>query len=148
MEEQLRIESEEDVQEILNLAIRKDSQGVGDLRKRMTEIARELGISEEALELATAEHLRESGIRKDLAAFQAHLRRGFFRHIVPYVLVNAMFMVMCLTSTPRESWFVFPLLGWGIGVSMHAYRAYIRPAEATDPEFLTWRALRNAKLPH
>lgn len=46
-------------------------------------------------------------------------KRGFIAHEVVYVLVNAMLIAINLIYTPEVIWFFYPLIGWGIGISMH-----------------------------
>ena len=44
---------------------------------------------------------------------------GFSVHLVVYVLVNAMLIAINFIYSPEDIWFFYPLLGWGIGISMH-----------------------------
>lgn len=46
-------------------------------------------------------------------------KRGFSVHLVVYVLVNAMLIAGNLIYSPEAIWFFYPLLGWGIGISIH-----------------------------
>ena len=46
-------------------------------------------------------------------------KRGFSVHLVVYVLVNAMLIAINFIYTPEVLWFFYPLIGWGIGISMH-----------------------------
>jgi len=46
-------------------------------------------------------------------------RRGFSVHLVAYVLVNAMLIAVNLLYSPEHLWFIYPLVGWGIGISLH-----------------------------
>jgi hypothetical protein len=46
-------------------------------------------------------------------------RRGFYVHAAVYVLVNILLMVINLMFFPTFLWFFFPLIGWGIGLTMH-----------------------------
>jgi len=46
-------------------------------------------------------------------------KRGFLAHLVVYVLVNAMFIAINFIYSPEAIWFFYPLIGWGIGISMH-----------------------------
>ena len=46
-------------------------------------------------------------------------KRGFSVHLVVYVLVNAMLIAINLIYSPEAIWFFYPLIGWGIGISMH-----------------------------
>ena len=45
--------------------------------------------------------------------------RGLYLHLAVYLLVNAvLFLVNALT--PGTWWFFWPLIGWGVGLSIHA----------------------------
>ena len=44
---------------------------------------------------------------------------GFLVHLVVYVLVNAMLIAINFIYSPEDIWFFYPLIGWGIGISMH-----------------------------
>jgi hypothetical protein len=48
-------------------------------------------------------------------------------HVTTYVLVN-MFLVAIWAVTGVEFfWPVFPILGWGVGLALHAWDVYRRP---------------------
>ncbi len=44
---------------------------------------------------------------------------GFLVHLVVYVLVNVMLIAINFIYSPEDIWFFYPLIGWGIGISMH-----------------------------
>ena len=46
--------------------------------------------------------------------------RGFYSHLLTYVLVNVALLVLNLTTSPGSLWFYWPLFGWGVGVLAHA----------------------------
>jgi len=46
-------------------------------------------------------------------------KRGFLVHLVVYALVNTMLIAINLIYSPEAIWFFYPLIGWGIGISMH-----------------------------
>lgn len=46
--------------------------------------------------------------------------RGFYIHIAAYILVNLLLFAINEIATPEVLWFVWPLLGWGIGLGIHA----------------------------
>lgn len=47
--------------------------------------------------------------------------RDFYVHLGVYLIVNgALFAINMLTS-PDTLWFYWPLLGWGVGVAIHAF---------------------------
>ncbi|MCP4751690.1 MAG: 2TM domain-containing protein [Proteobacteria bacterium] len=49
-------------------------------------------------------------------------KRGFIHHLVPYVAVNSILVFLNLIST-WFPWALFPLLGWGIGLTSHYFAA-------------------------
>jgi hypothetical protein len=46
---------------------------------------------------------------------------GFRIHLIVYAAVNALLMAINLLSSSNALWFQWPLLGWGVGVSGHAF---------------------------
>ncbi|MEM2909762.1 MAG: 2TM domain-containing protein [Nitrososphaerota archaeon] len=45
--------------------------------------------------------------------------RGFLSHLAAYVIVNVFLVFINLYTYPTAIWFVWPLLGWGIGLAFH-----------------------------
>ena len=50
--------------------------------------------------------------------------RGFYHHLAAYVVINAALVLINLLTSPRDLWFMWPLLGWGIGVALHALSVF------------------------
>ena len=52
-------------------------------------------------------------------------RRGFFPHLIMYVVVNAGLVVLWAATGPETFfWPAFPLLFWGGGLLVHAWSAF------------------------
>ncbi len=49
--------------------------------------------------------------------------KGFYIHAMTFVLVNIMLFVINLL-TGGAWWFFWPLLGWGIGLGVHALNVF------------------------
>jgi hypothetical protein len=49
---------------------------------------------------------------------------GFYIHLTVYVGVNILLCIINLLTSPRYLWFLWPLIGWGIGVFFHALRVF------------------------
>jgi len=45
---------------------------------------------------------------------------GFYIHLAVYVGVNILLIIINLLTSTQELWFKWPLIGWGIGVFLHA----------------------------
>ena len=60
----------------------------------------------------------------------AEAKVGFYVHLTVYLAVNSMLVVLWwVTSTLTDGavsfpWFLFPLVGWGIGVAAHYVAAF------------------------
>ena len=50
-------------------------------------------------------------------------RRGFIIHLIVYVLINIGLVILNLLLSPEAIWFFWPLIGWGIGITMHYLNA-------------------------
>jgi len=46
-------------------------------------------------------------------------KKGFFIHRLVYFCVIPMLALINLTFSPEFIWFVFPLVGWGMGLAIH-----------------------------
>ena len=76
---------------------------------------------------------------------RAEAKLGFYIHFGVYVGVNVMLFFIWYftrgdTSIPNASfpWFIFPLVGWGIGVAAHYIAVFARTgvtARMTEKEY-------------
>jgi len=46
--------------------------------------------------------------------------KNFYIHLIVYGVVNLMLFSINMIVTPDGLWFIWPLLGWGLGVVFHA----------------------------
>lgn len=59
-------------------------------------------------------------------ATQLQRWRDFMSHVTAYVVVNAVFIVIWAISGEDVFWPVFPLVGWGFGLSFQHFGEVIR----------------------
>ncbi len=50
--------------------------------------------------------------------------KGFYMHLIAYVVINAFLFVLNVLTSPRHYWFFWPLLGWGVGLALHALTTF------------------------
>jgi hypothetical protein len=50
--------------------------------------------------------------------------KGFYLHLASYLFVNAALVVINLLTSPEYLWFIWPLIGWGIGLIVHAFTVF------------------------
>ena len=50
--------------------------------------------------------------------------KGFYSHLITYVLVIAMLFVINFLTDPSYIWAWWPAMGWGIGIVSHGLSAF------------------------
>lgn len=50
--------------------------------------------------------------------------KGFYGNLTSYIIVNTGLLILNLLTSPQHLWFFYPLLGWGIGVALHAMKVF------------------------
>lgn len=106
--------SNQEVQQILQEAtMMQQSNDIS--QEQLLEIAAEVGISAQTLQKAEKVWLE----RQEKSQKQAKRRKAFIRfHLVPYLAVSVFLVLLNLVTTPRYFWSVYPILGWGLGVTI------------------------------
>jgi hypothetical protein len=46
--------------------------------------------------------------------------KGLYIHLTVYVVVNLILFSINMIVSPDGLWFIWPLMGWGIGLAFHA----------------------------
>ena len=63
----------------------------------------------------------------ELAKKRVEEKRGFFKHLAVYILVNI--ILVCVWAFAPDGggfpWFIFPLCGWGIGIIFHFLGVFV-----------------------
>ena len=120
---QAQLFSTSEVQEVLSLALERQAQGSPKLGfDDLIAVAEEVGIDTASLRAATREVRQTSIDTAKRDAWVRRQRRDLARHAGVYAIVNAAILVLglvLLSFTPWWIWFI-PLLGWGVGLAIHA----------------------------
>ncbi len=117
--------SRDEVDAILGRAIEREHKRGELTHADLVAAAREVGIPSEAIESAASEVFEERQARAELATLRQQQWRGFFHHLVPYLMVNGMLVTLNFLTT-HFPWALFPLLGWGVGLVSH-FMAVVAP---------------------
>jgi len=51
--------------------------------------------------------------------------KGFYVHLLIYIVVNIFLFIINIVTTPGALWFYWPLLGWGIGIAIHGLSVFV-----------------------
>lgn len=124
--------TDEEAKEILRRAIASEEPGaVG--HDDLIAAAEEVGISREAVEEAIAEVQIISEVDQMVLRRRARRRRGFWRSLGFYVVVNG-FLFALDAVTPGGPWFHWPLLGWGLMMALSALKVFFPDDERDHRE--------------
>ena len=63
--------------------------------------------------------------------------RVFWTHLSIYLIINACLAALNLYSQPEKIWFIWPLIGWGIGVGAHGLALYLEAKSQTHSVLAT-----------
>ncbi len=50
--------------------------------------------------------------------------RGFYKHLYSYIAVNIVLIIINLVTSPKDLWFYWVTVFWGIGIILHAFRVF------------------------
>ncbi|WP_019140263.1 2TM domain-containing protein [Noviherbaspirillum massiliense] len=73
---------------------------------------------------------------------------GFSIHLSVFVLVNAALILFNLLHNPRFLWSLWPLFGWGIGLSFHGLAVFLNGHGSTWKERMINREIARLEGKH
>jgi 2TM domain len=134
----------EDVQQILQRAMTRRQEGEFS-HEQLVEMASELGISADNLQIAEKEWLAQRGEIQERKEFDTSLKEGLKSDLFSYLAVNTFLLLLNLVTAQTVSWAIYPLLGWGLGLLLHALSTYQLKGEKYEVAFKSWREHRQLK---
>lgn len=120
MDFQNRRYSEEEVSAIVRRALEGKSSRGGITHDDLVNIAQQSGITRGQLEQAIEEQETLGEVEAAKHEWLRRHREEFFGHLRAYLIVILMLMVVNLVTSRGYFWFIWPALGWGIGIAFHA----------------------------
>lgn len=111
--------TDEEVRTILERALKRTHKA-GVSHDELVAAASEVGISRDDIESAALELDEGRDEREARDKILKARRAGLAAHAWAYAGVNLFLVALNLLTTPSILWFVFPLLGWGLGLFFHA----------------------------
>ncbi len=147
------LKTDEDVEEILRLAIRRTGGDTDVLRHRLEMSAAELGIGVDELRSAEEEYrLQKQGIYAAEAAKQLEAsewkewRRirwhDFLQHLGIYFVVNAFLVFLDTRGGSSFGWSIWPIAGWGIAIAIQAVSLIAARNQEGMDDFRKWQKKR------
>lgn len=139
-ESSTRFYSQEDVQEIMNIALVNDTTTDAELsHPQLLEIAQELNISPEAIELAKAGWIAEQQAIRQHQQFDLYRRSKLQDRCGKYAIVNACSIALNFCTGFGVPWSLYILASWGIVRGVTAGRIFFqREGYGYDRAFQKW----------
>jgi 2TM domain len=132
--------SQEDVREILDIAMVDRSTLDPELsHPQLLEIAQELSISPESIELAKDRWLSQQQVMRKHKEFDTYRRSKLQDRLGKYALVNACLIPLNFFTGFGVPWSLYVLTSWGIMRGVAAWRVFFqRQGYAYDCAFQKW----------
>jgi len=54
-------------------------------------------------------------------------KKKFHKHLATYIIFSCFFFFLNMISGNGHMWFIYPVLGWGIGIASEYYKVYVSP---------------------
>jgi hypothetical protein len=115
--------SHEEVQQLLGLASTLQQKGFIP-RSQLQDIAAEVGISLDEFQQAERLWQQQRQTAQELERRRSRRQFGFQMHLIPYIFTSVLLVLLNVATTPRCFWSLYPTLGWGLGVTIHAACVY------------------------
>lgn len=129
---------QEDLQQILQLAIARQADNDDFSREQLLEIAAELDISPANLQLAEQEWLSRRGELQQREEFNLYRRQTFRKKFGTYIIFNTFFVILNFVSAGTLSWSLYVLLFWGLKLGLNVWNIYQETSEEYEQAFLKW----------
>jgi hypothetical protein len=130
--------SQEQVQQILNLAIAHQAYEGEFTREQLLEIAEELGITDQAIAKAESLWLVNQQDAAERLAFDIYRQSKFKRRLVRFGLTSTgLVLINCLTG-PGGFWSLYIIAFLALPIGFHAWNVYQKRGDGYERAFRHW----------
>jgi hypothetical protein len=117
--------SQDEVTRIIRRALKLDHEDTIS-HEDLLETAGAIGLDRRVFETAISQEQAEYQKEKIHQARMKRRRKGFYSHLLSYLIVNAALLLMD-SFTPGPWWFQWSVFGWGIGLAFHFKALFFPP---------------------
>jgi hypothetical protein len=141
-----RCYSQEDVQQILTLAIARQAGDEKEFpHEVLLEIAAELDISPDVLKLAEADWVAKQGEMHHRQAFNIHRQRRFKKRAGNFLISNTFLVLMDLLTGGGVNWSLYIVLFWGLLVGLDGWNTFQTKGDDYEAAFQRWHRKHQLK---
>jgi 2TM domain len=133
-----RVYTQEEVQNILNLAIAEHTYQGEFSRSQLFEIGSDLGVSEAILQKAEQSWLRSSSDLAKRDEFKQHQRAQLQRKTVRFAIINTCLISLNALMGFGFAWSLYILVFWGLFLGLKTWSVFSLEGEAYERAFQRW----------
>ncbi|NES80086.1 MAG: 2TM domain-containing protein [Moorea sp. SIO2B7] len=137
--------SQEEIQQILHLAIARKSDHGELSREQLWEIAAELEIDKDAIQAAEQDWLKGRVMEQKRHAFNLYRRDRLQQKAIKYLIVNGFLISINFLGAGTISWSLYVLLFWGLGLALESWKTFQSKGEAYEKAFQSWNLKHEMK---
>ncbi len=137
--------TQEDIQQILQLAIAHKAERDDLTREQLLEIAAELDIDRQSLEAAETQWFQLKTLAQKRRAFDLYRRNQFKQKATRYLIVNTFLVSFNLLLVGTLSWSLYILLFWGLAIALNAWKTFQCQGEEYERAFQRWELQNEIK---
>ncbi len=131
---------QEDVQQILQIAIARQTEAGELTQAQLQEIAAELGISPTDLQAAEKEWLVQREVVQELTLFNTYRRTRLKDQVVKYAITNG-FLLAAILTFHWHSLLAIPII-WGMALALEIWRTFQTSGDDYERSLQQWRRKR------
>lgn len=130
--------TQEDIQQILQLAIAHKADRDDLTREQLLEIATELDIDTQSLEAAEIQWFQLKTLAQKRQAFDLYRRSQFKQKATRYLIINTFLVSFNLLVVGALTWSLYILLFWGLAIALNAWKTFQTQGEQYEKAFQRW----------
>lgn len=137
--------TQEDVQQILQLALASKNPKEELSRKELLEMAADLEIQGESLEAAEKAWLVQKSNDLQRVTFDLYRKDRLKQKAIGFAIVNTFLISLNLVATGTLSWSLYILLLWGLKLSLDTWKTFQSKGEGYERAFQSWKFKQEMK---
>ncbi|MDJ0509059.1 MAG: 2TM domain-containing protein [Crocosphaera sp.] len=135
----------EEVQEILHLAIARKTEVEELSRTQLWEIAAELDIDSNALQLAEQDWLLQKQRQQKQDEFARYRQEKLKQKTIRYLIINSFIMLLNFLAVGTLSWSLYFLIFLGLPLALDTFKTFQNEGEDYEKEFQQWYVKKEMK---
>ncbi|MBP0016668.1 MAG: 2TM domain-containing protein [Cyanobacteria bacterium SBLK] len=136
---------QEEIQQILQIAIARQTESDELTEAQLQEMASDLGISPASLQEAQQEWLQQQIQQTKRQAFNLYRQERFRQKTVTYAILGGFLVAFDLIGGGGMSWSRYAILISGLFIALSAWKTFQTRGEAYERDFTRWETKRQIK---